>query len=203
MKEIKVFGIGFHKTGTTTLELVLKKLGYKVLGCKVSLAQKLFDKQYDDVLSLTEDFDALQDNPWPLLYKELDQKYPNSKFILTIRDEQKWISSVVNHFGKNHTDMREWIYGVGFPEGNEDIFLKRYKKHNQEVLKYFKNRHEDLLVVNWESGDSWNEICNFLNETIPNRPFPHANKGTKYANDRLKVNKVGYKVKRILKKLLS
>jgi len=28
----KIFGVGFHKTGTTTLEVVLKKLGFSVLG---------------------------------------------------------------------------------------------------------------------------------------------------------------------------
>jgi hypothetical protein len=32
MKEHKVFCIGFHKTGTTTLEVALRRLNYKVAG---------------------------------------------------------------------------------------------------------------------------------------------------------------------------
>ena len=43
--------------------------------------------------------------------------------------------------------MRKWVYGVGFPQGNEDIYLERYKFHNEDVLNYFKDRPGDLLVV--------------------------------------------------------
>ena len=99
MKKNKVIGIGFHKTGTSTLDVILCKLGYTVLGVRKGLALNLFRNDIESVLKVTEEYDAFQDNPWPLLYKELDTKYPKSKFILTIRDEKKWINSVVNHFG--------------------------------------------------------------------------------------------------------
>ncbi len=177
MKKKKVIGVGFHKTGTTTLDSALQTLGYKVLGVRKDLASKLLDNDIERVLKKTESYDAFQDNPWPLLYKELDKKYPNSKFVLTIRDENKWINSVVNHFGNNNTDMRRWIYGIGHPKGNEEIYLKRYKNHNRDVLKYFSERKEDLLVVEWEKGDKWKELCDFLDEPVPEEAFPHANKG--------------------------
>ena len=96
---------------------------------------------------------------------------------MTLRDEDKWIKSVVNHFGKNHTEMRRWIYGIGHPKGNESVYLKKFNEHNNEVMEYFINRSNDLLTVNWEKGDGWKKICNFLNESVPDIPFPHANKG--------------------------
>jgi len=39
----------------------------------------------------------VEDNPWPLIYKELDKRIPGCKFILTLRDEESWYSSVKRH----------------------------------------------------------------------------------------------------------
>ena len=171
MKKTRVIGIGFHKTGTTTLDVALTMLGYKVLGPRIDLAQNLFNGDYESIFKIADLYDAYQDNPWPLLYKELDKRYPNSKFILTMRDEEKWIKSVVNHFGNSDTEMRRWIYGTGHPEGKESVYVKRFNKHNHEVTEYFKNRNKDLLIVNWEKGDGWKKICDFLNEPVPDIPF--------------------------------
>ena len=51
MKETRVFGIGFHKTGTTTLDVALTVLGYKVLGPRIDLAQSLFNGDFESVLN--------------------------------------------------------------------------------------------------------------------------------------------------------
>ena len=120
-------------------------------------------------------FDAFQDNPWPILYKELDRKFPGSKFILTLRPSDEWIRSVVSVFGDEETPMREWIYGVGHPKGNEDVYIARYERHNREVMEYFKHRSEQLLVLNITAGEGWTKLCPFLNEQIPAINFPSAN----------------------------
>ncbi|MEH0157672.1 sulfotransferase family protein [Limibacter armeniacum] len=177
MNTNKVIGVGFHKTGTSTLGAALTNLGYNVADARVDLAQKLISGDISYVLSVADMYDAYEDNPWALLYKELDDKYPKSKFILTLRDEGKWIKSVLNHFDRKHSDMREWIYGKGSPKGNELVYLKKYRQHNNEVISYFKGREDDLLIVNWEEGSEWSDLCNFLNKPIPNISFPHANKG--------------------------
>lgn len=39
------------------------------------------------ILKVSEDYNAFHSEPWTQFYKELDLKYPDSKFILTIRDE--------------------------------------------------------------------------------------------------------------------
>lgn len=203
MKKKKVIGIGFHKTGTSTLDAALTKLGYRVLGVNIDLASYLFANDLEYVLKTTEEYDAFQDNPWPLLYKELDKKYPNSKFILTLRNENKWINSVVNHFGNSHTEMRRWIYGIGHPAGNEETYLKKYTTHNEEVLKYFNTREEDLLVVEWEKGDGWEKLCAFLNEPIPDEIFPHSNKGN-YSNKKTHaIKKAAVKLKKYLRRFFN
>jgi hypothetical protein len=124
---------------------------------------------------LANRFDAFQDNPWPILYKQLDRKFPGSKFILTLRPSDEWIRSVVNHFSEKEMPMREWIYGVGHPKGNEDVYIARYERHNREVLEYFKDRSEQLLVLNITAGEGWTKLCPFLGEHIPSVGFPCAN----------------------------
>ena len=176
-KKNKVIGIGFHKTGTSTLRSVLTELGYEVLGARPDLASNLFNQEFEEVITLTESYDAFQDNPWPLLYKELDKRYPNSKFILTLRNEEKWIKSSVNYFGTRDTEMRRWIYGMGHPQGYENLYLEKYKNHNREVIAYFSKRKNDLLIIDWEKNIGWQELCEFLDEPIPNKPLPHVNKG--------------------------
>ena len=176
---MKLFGIGFHKTGTTTLGKALEELGYLVCGPSREFEVDLQKGDLSGIYRKALEFDAFQDNPWPVYYKELDEKFPHSKFILTLRDEEKWIDSVVRHFGDQDTIMREIIYGVGHPLNNEGVYVERYREHNKAVIKYFKNRPDDLLVVSWEKGDAWEELCRFLNKDIPQKQFPHENRAAR------------------------
>ena len=171
----KVFGIGFHKTATTSLAKALSYLGYRVTGPNWVYNPNPAEEVYEMAFKLANKFDAFQDNPWPILYKELDRKFPGSKFILTLRPSDEWIRSVVNHFSDEETPMREWIYGVGRPKGNEDVYIARYDRHNREVMEYFKHRSEQLLVFNITAGEGWTKRCPFLDEQVPAISFPCAN----------------------------
>lgn len=173
----RVICIGMHKTGTSSLGLALLELGYKVLGARTDLADLLLENQIDQVLETTEPFDALQDVPWALLFKELDQKYPNSKFILTKRNETSWLNSVSAHFADIEIPLHRWIYGHGVAKGQEAVYLEKYRAHYKEVESYFKDRPEDIISIDFAKGDGWPKLCNFLNKEIPNKPFPYANKG--------------------------
>ncbi len=176
----KVFCIGFHKTGTTTLEVALKKLGYRVTGSFGTKDPDIAAKVHEMAYAKAEEFDAFEDNPWPILYRELDERFPGSKFILTRRPAEAWIRSQVKDFASTETPMRRWIYGedAGCPEGNEDVYLERYERHNREVLEYFRNRPEDLLVFDLPTDAGWEKLCPFLGREIPDQPFPHANKAS-------------------------
>ncbi|HRP74159.1 MAG TPA: sulfotransferase [Rhodocyclaceae bacterium] len=182
----KVFCIGFHKTGTTSLAVALEMLGYRVTGPN-GVRDPDIDK---NVLKIARDlvhkYDAFQDNPWPIIFKELDRDCPGSRFILTLRDPQSWIKSQVRHFGRMETPMRRWIYGVGCPEGNEEIYVRRFEEHNSEVLEYFRDRPDDLLVMDLANGDGWERLCPFLGAQTPEAPFPHANKASDREQGRAK-----------------
>jgi hypothetical protein len=198
----KVIGIGFHKTGTTSLGKALVILGYsnfhgasivrKRLGNKIMM-DLLYERKLDPILKIAEEADSMEDNPWFSIYKALDSYFPHSKFILTIRDEKKWLSSAKRYF-KGESDFRKHIYGVGNPKGNEDIFLNKYRQHNLEVINYFEDRPEDLLIVELDKGYGWNELCQFLNKPIPFEQFPHLNKSQ---------NRLFKKVNHYIKKLID
>ena len=83
MTKAKVFCIGFHKTGTTSLELALKKLGYRVTGSFGTKDPDIAEKVHEMAYAMVPEYDAFEDNPWPILYRELDERFPGSKFILT------------------------------------------------------------------------------------------------------------------------
>lgn len=176
----KVFCIGFHKTGTTSLELALEKLGYRVTGSFGTKDPDIASKVHDMAYAVVDDYDAFEDNPWPILYKELDERFPDSKFVLTRRPAESWIRSQVRDFASTESPMRRWIYGeaAGCPEGNEDIYIARYERHNREVLEYFSDRPGDLLIFDLPRGDGWDKLCPFLGLSIPDEPFPHANKAS-------------------------
>ena len=176
----KVFCIGFHKTGTTSLEVALKKLGYRVTGSFGTKDPDIASKVHEMAYAMVPRYDAFEDNPWPVLYRELDERFPGSKFVLTRRPPENWIQSQVKDFATTETPMRRWIYGedAGCPEGNEETYIARYERHNREVLDYFKDRPDDLLVVDFPNDDGWSRICPFLGHDIPSSPFPHANKAS-------------------------
>jgi hypothetical protein len=169
----KVFCIGFHKTGTTSLGVALAILGYHVTGPDGVNDPEIEKNVHAMTAELSRRFDAFQDNPWPVVYKEMDQAHPGSKFVLSMRSSESWIRSIVGHFGRAETPMRRWIYGAGDPIGNEQTYVRRYEAHNAEVRAYFAQRPNDLLMMDLTAGDGWAKLCAFLGRTAPALPFPH------------------------------
>ena len=176
----KIFCIGFHKTGTTSLEVALRKLGYRVKGSFGAKDPDIASKVHALAYAMVDEFDAFEDSPWPILYRELDQRFPGSKFILTRRPTANWIQSMVKDFATTESPMRRWIYGdnAGCPAGHEEIYVERYERHNREVVEYFSARPDDLLIINLPNNDGWSRLCPFLGHPIPDEPFPHANKAS-------------------------
>jgi hypothetical protein len=122
--------------------------------------------------------DAFEDNPWPIVFREMDEAFPGSKFILTRRDPGSWIDSMVRHFGDHQNPMRTFIFGEGAPQGHETAYVCRYQRHVDEVLAYFAHRPQDLLIINLENA-KWDDLCAFLDKPLPATPFPHKNTATR------------------------
>lgn len=174
----KVFCVGFQKTGTTSLQYALSLLGYRVAGVFSVRDLDGPEQMRDRALDLAKQFDAFGDNPWAVLFRDLDAAYPGSKFILTTRDPDQWYASACRHFASSGTRMREWIYGAASPEGNHDAYVSRLTRHTDEVRAHFVDRPDDFMEFDLSRGDGWETLCAFLDKPVPRRDFPKLNTAT-------------------------
>ncbi|KAL1917966.1 uncharacterized protein VTP21DRAFT_3232 [Calcarisporiella thermophila] len=101
MAPLKVIGAGFGRTGTLSLMVALDQLGfgpcYHMFRLQKDHIQKFIDAadgkevDWDEVF---KDFNSCVDWPTTAFYRELLEKYPNAKIVLTIRDTpEEWYES--------------------------------------------------------------------------------------------------------------
>lgn len=193
----RIFGIGMHKTASTSLHHAFQHLGFDSWHWKSNRqAWRIFSEMNRLGRStLLEQSYSLCDNPIPILYRKLDLAYPGSKFILTMLSDEKWLDAVECLWDPKRNPYYDWdkqpfshmiheaIYGQRHLD--RSVFLARYHRHNRDVLEYFRNRPGDLLVMNMSEGAGWDELCGFLGKPIPNITYPHAHKDQpKYWNAR-------------------
>jgi len=166
--EPKVFCIGYVKTGLTSLAKALSILGYRSVQFLRTASEP---KEGWVEFIINRNYDAFTDYPlWMKdVYSRLDKVIPNSKFILSIRDKQSWMNSYYNYYK-----------GGPFEAKNSEELQQKYQRYewlNKQAIDYFQDKPNQLLIINIFEGDGWNELCNFLNKPIPNKPFPHKNIG--------------------------
>lgn len=174
----RVFVIGLSRTGTTSLCQAAQLLGY------LPAHNPNPDPFFEGDFSIFDTFDAGGDISVAAFYRELDEAYPGSRFVLSLREAEAWLSSVVIHFAnlpRNSTmgtrgALRERVYGAAWPTAEQ--FLESYKRHITEVAAYFDGRPDDLLVMDVTRGESWGKLCPFLNREEPDAPFPRSNATT-------------------------
>ena len=174
----KVFGVGFHKTATTSLRDALRILGYRVDGPNFLRKDDIAETYVERCRDYSRRYDAFQDNPWPLVYREMDDLWPGAKFILTIRDVDAWLTSAIAHFSaRKPTPMLRLIYGSDYDgvAGNGDRLASVYTRHNEEVRAYFADRPNDFLELDFTKASGWGPLCAFLGVEEPAVPLPHSN----------------------------
>ena len=200
----KVFCIGQNKTGTTSMAAALAQLGYKV--GEQSVAELLIEdwsrRDFRRIVRYCASADAFQDIPFSLdyTYQAVDCAYPGSKFILTVRSSgDEWYASLIRFhtkiIGKNRlptaADLKEfsyrrrgWLWEVMrliYGDAEESLYdretyIRRYEEHNRRVLDYFRNRPDDLLVLNVADHDAMRKLCSFLGKKYDDSAMPHLNR---------------------------
>jgi hypothetical protein len=203
-KKQKVFCIGQNKTGTTSLEDILYNLGYK-MGDQSKAELLIHDwakRDFKSIVKFCHTADAFQDAPfsYDFTYQTLDYAFPNSKFIMTIRNnKEEWYGSYIRFqtklVGKNRLptadDLKEFPYrykgwlwernrlNYDIDETtlyDHDIYTSQYERHNQRVRDYFRFRPDDLLIVNLAEPDAMKKIYQFLGFKYNGEKVPHINR---------------------------
>jgi len=201
----KYFCIGQNKTGTTSLECAFEDLGYPVgdqRKAEILTGKHYFQSHFQPIIDYCISAQVFQDVPfsYPETYKVLDKAYPGSKFILTVRDDaEQWYRSITRFhaklFGKDGQvptveDLKSatyvwpgFMYNMirvhGTPENdpyNKEIMVAHYKRYNREVMDYFKDRLDDLLVINVGENGTYQKFIEFLGVESSYNDFPWKNR---------------------------
>ena len=194
---LQVIGAGFGRTGTMTLKTALEQLGlgpchhmYEVIlhpeqapfWERATRGEKV---DWEDVFA---NYRSSCDWPSCAFYKELAERYPQAKVILTLRDPKAWFKSVSN------TIMVSFKGPMTLPDGrrvgppgdfaplligqktfggrfDEAHMIDVFNRHNEEVRRTIPK--ERLLVFDAKEG--WDPLCRFLGVPVPAAPFPKTN----------------------------
>ena len=161
----KYFVIGFNKTATSTFH-------------NIFLKNNLTSQHNGDNWN-TDKFQCFSDNGNFMNYKQLDVKYKNSIFILNIRELDKWLISRFKH-GLSTKKKPNWAYPYTYELCKS--WIDQREKFHIEILDYFSNRPNKLIIVNIDKPDWVNYICsqlNFNNKNISSKNV----RPTKYNNN--------------------
>jgi len=197
---MEVLGVGFFKTGTTSLERALLLLRLNPVYGSSKLWQRpkhvkqwmefYKDPQNTDMSFFEEYQSSAGDIPLYALWKPLCDKYPEAKVILTVRDPEEWATSL--HYANNNIwspTMLEPVWPllkqladdpckyVGLGWGYKGFEWRKrvieiYKRHKEEVIDTVDPQR--LLV--FDVKDGFEKLANFLEVPFPtNKPFPYLN----------------------------
>ncbi len=176
---MKIFGIGLNKTGTTTLGEAGRLFGLRTKSWDRALFHEtMVEGRREKLREAVDAFDLFDDFPYPLLYEELDDTYPGSKFVLTRRiTPEAWLRSLKAHAMRASisTQTHKIVYGFQFPHGREAAFLAYYDRHLTQARAYFADRRNDFIEICWEEEKDLDRLAAFLGCEASGAPVPRAN----------------------------
>jgi hypothetical protein len=199
---MKILGVGLSRTGTMSLTLALRRLGFTAMHYdRVRLNDVLDGSNPNPDFRRYDDIDAVTDIPSAYFYRELLEAYPESKAILTVRDVEGWWTSVSRHVNVHfpykppkmfgYDSRRRTLGSAPLTDPGADNHFKMLLLNcvygSTIALEYpYKKKYLDhnervlrevaaerLLVMDLTAGDGWEKLCGFLGLAVPDAPFPH------------------------------
>lgn len=149
----KIFGIGLSGTGTKSLVLALRKHGYSTVHLPRSIAQ-------------IAKHQAAADLSVACRYRELDVLFPESRFILTVREKESWLDSR-SRKPPDEKPVPFWMlearlraYGrLSFDEAH---YRRVYDEFHEGVSSFFSSCPERLLTIEIGAPDAYQQYCEFI-----------------------------------------
>jgi hypothetical protein len=201
---MKIFCIGYNKTGTTSLTEFMRINGFLIAPqtpFEYNLNSYIYGNNSTFIEMIKNDYynyTFFQDVPFslPNFYKTLDQEFENSKYILTVRNNpDQWYNSLISYHKSKFENFKNpsqiqyvyhgWVNQIltnvykspKYDPYNEKHLKKSYSDHINSVKEYFKDKKDKLLILNLET-DSPKILQNFLGVKLSYQDFPHINKST-------------------------
>lgn len=191
----KIFVLGLSKTGTTSVGNALALLGYKRIGWKDIRSRHLVHTYLNGDLSAlieqTHYFDAFEDLPWPYIYREMAEMYPDAKFVLTLRkDEETWLRSWIKHHSRGVWEPAGVFFGVNgaeWKESDREVVLSSYREHTAKVREFFADKQDRYVELVVDDGDAnWEVLCRVAQcpgGKVPTVEFPKSNTAEQWKDE--------------------
>lgn len=195
---VQIIGAGMGRTSTMSLKQALETLGFKPCHHMLEIRnvphtadgwQRAALGQTVDFAALLEGYEASCDWPSAAFWRELLQRFPDAKVILTERPDEKWWQSISNTIFKSlrlppaedatpeRLAQRAMARAViidktfGGEVDDREHVLSIYCAHNAAVKAEVPP--EQLLVFDGAKG--WEPLCRFLAVPVPDEPYPNTN----------------------------
>ncbi|KAJ7127669.1 P-loop containing nucleoside triphosphate hydrolase protein [Mycena epipterygia] len=197
---MQVLGLGYSRTGTTSMCIALEMLGYKetnhgwtvwtnaseiamwteAINAKFFGKGKLYERaDWDRLLG---HYMAVTDVPHCLFAEELITAYPDAKVVLTTRDPDSWwrsydaTVSVALQAARGEGTAKEFWRLVAlamFKTENvtPEIAKARFTAYYEEVRSLVPKER----VLDYRVGEGWESLCKFLEKPVPVEAFPKVN----------------------------
>ncbi|HEY8304760.1 MAG TPA: sulfotransferase [Solirubrobacteraceae bacterium] len=204
---MRVIGAGLPRTGTLTQKVALEMLGFEPCYHWVNVIADLDqvgvwnraldgEAPWDEVFA---GFQATVDWPGGYFWRELMDRYPDAKVLLSVREPEKWepsfretiwdmcfgeslirlISSARGQVDPRWSrylklvDRMFWSEEGTFASGHDtpELLMAQFERHNERVKAAVPP--ERLLV--WSVTEGWGPLCDFLEAPVPAEPLPHVN----------------------------
>ena len=200
---LELIGAGLGRTGTLSLKAALERLGvgpcYHMI--EVLRAPERGQHWLEGAQTGSHDWDAIfhgyrsaLDWPTAAYWRELAERYPDAKVLLSLRDADRWHDSVMNTLYLMMTkdppeqapetlqDFARAMYALIFEKTfggrleDRTHATRIFEAHNQAVIDAVPASR--LLV--YRPGDGWDPLCRFLDVPVPDEDFPHRNDTAEY-----------------------
>jgi hypothetical protein len=191
---MNVIGVGFGRTGTLSLKAALERLGEGPCAHMMPLIgdeerSQLFTRAAQgDRPSLDKAMDGYASTvDWPgvFFWKDLVADNPDAKVILTVRDPEKWYGSAERTIWaatnaptppgmasfREMCDATNWVGTFGGRFGDREHAIRVFTEHNDEVRRTVPAHR----LLEYEVGQGWQPLCDFLGKPVPDEPFPRLN----------------------------
>ncbi|KAJ3125306.1 hypothetical protein HK098_000370 [Nowakowskiella sp. JEL0407] len=218
---LEIIGAGLPRTGTTSLKAALEELGYPTY----HMVENIQHNDSEKWLTILKDnhgrdfkdwdyifaqkgrrvYAASVDAPGCTFYKNLMEFYPDTKVILTVRDNpQVWVDSsretvykasqsgggflgVVSGFVFRNifrSKMIEMINKVFFthPDACNGALEKADFDGGKAAREFYTNWNDEVVkyvpsdkLLLFNVKEGWGPLCKFLGKPIPDKPFPRVN----------------------------
>ena len=121
---------------------------------------------------LDQRFDAFSDiQVLSTSFERLDEQYPGSRFILTVRPVEEWVESRRRHVLANQAATRRRRLPRRLPRGRRGGMARRSgNEHVEAVRSYFSGR-DDFLEIDLGAEPRWQPLCD-APRSVPSHRSP-------------------------------